>query len=354
MRVLEIGPSPYKAKGGMSTVIKGITEDSELNSKFDIDIHESYIDGHFIKRLGYSIYAFLIFFLKYRKYDIFHVHAASYGSTFRKGYYIRFLSKRGKKIILHIHGAEYLIFYDALSVKKKRIVQDIWIKTDTVVALSEQWKKKFEVIFNHPNIVVISNGIDTKQLEQGQCKVIQYRNSFLLLGRLCKRKGVYDIIQAVKDVKNIYPDIKIYMAGDGEVGQVKRKVFEEGVNDNIDVIGWVNFDEKIELLKRTATVVLPSYNEGLPMAILEGMAAGKVIICTNVGGIPDVVTNGKNGIIIEPGDISGLKKAIIRVMSDKEFDNQCFRENIKKINSYYSRKYMHDKLAVVFRETVKI
>lgn len=348
MKVLVIGPSLYKSKGGMATVIKGIADDAELNSKFDIDIHASYIDGNTVKRLVYSIYAFLSFLQKYKKYNVFHIHMASYGSTFRKGYYVRFLKKRQKKVILHIHGAEYILFYNNLHMKKKVIVQNIWMRADTVLVLSEQWKKEFEEIFNHPHIVVVHNGIAVEQFEQAKCKINQGRNSFLLLGRLSHRKGVYDIIEAVKGVKETHPNIKVYMAGDGEIEKVRHKVLEEGVEDNIDVVGWVDFNGKIELLKKVIAILLPSYNEGLPMAILEGMAAGKVIISTNVGGIPEAVSNEENGIIIEPGNIEGLKEALIKVMDNEKFSRNCMQENIKKVNRYYSQKHMHDLLSDAF------
>ena len=118
--------------------------------------------------------------------------------------------------------------------------------------------------------------------------------------------------------------------------------------DNIDVVGWIDFNNKIELLKKVIAVILPSYNEGLPMAILEGMAAGKTIISTNVGGIPEVVSDGENGILIEPGDILGLKEALIKVIENDEFRKKCFRENIKKIDNNYSQRHMHDMLSDLF------
>ena len=112
MKVLIVGPSPTRSKGGMATVIEEIEKDKMLNSQFKIDIFESYIDGNKLKVLLYSIFAFLKFYFTKKNYDIYHVHAASYGSTFRKGFYVRAIKKWGKKVILHIHGAEYMVFYE--------------------------------------------------------------------------------------------------------------------------------------------------------------------------------------------------------------------------------------------------
>lgn len=348
MRVLVIGPSPTRSKGGMATVIEEIKEDAWLNSKFDIDIFESYVDGSTIKRYFFSIWAYLYFILIYKKYDLFYIHMASYGSTFRKGYYIRFLKKRNKKIILHIHGAEYLLFYNKLSKKRKAIVNDIWAKSDLVIALSEQWKEKFGEIFKNSNIIVIHNGIDTEQYKCALCDITKYQNHFLFLGRLGKRKGAYDIIKAVYVIRDNYPQIKVYMAGDGEICKVKEEIEKAGLDEQIKVVGWVDFNKKIELLKKSSTVLLPSYNEGLPMTILEGMAAGKVIISTEVGGIPEVVKSGENGILIKPGDIDSLSNAICKVMDDNSFIQICSKNNTCKINRTYSMKIMHEKIAEAF------
>lgn len=347
-KILIIGPSINRSKGGMATVIEGIMADSKLNSNHCIEVHESYVDGNIIHRLIFSLIAYIHFMFIYNKYDLFHIHMASYGSTFRKGYYIRFLKKRNKKIILHVHGAEYIMFYNNLLEKKKKKVERIWLDSDVVIALSEEWKNQFEHLFNHKNIIVINNGIDTEQYEEAKCVTEYVRNNFLFLGRIGKRKGSYDIVSAIEKLSKKYPDILVYMAGDGEINEIKSLIDKKNLGNNIKVMGWINFENKIELLQKVCTVLLPSYNEGLPMTILEGMAAGKVIISTNVGGIPELVENNINGLIIDPGDIDGLCKAISKVIEEKEFAKKCSVNNLRKIEFDFSRKKMHEKINNVF------
>ncbi|MGJ0841788.1 glycosyltransferase family 4 protein [Clostridium tertium] len=349
-KILLIGPSPIKSKGGMATVIQGIMEDSELNSKKSIELHESYSDGNILFRLLFSIFSFIRFIFIYDKYKLFYIHMASYGSTFRKGYYIRFLKKRNKKIVLHVHGAEYLIFYNNLSENKKKKVQEIWENSNVVIALSEEWKMQFESIFSHKNIVVINNGIDAEKYEKGKCFVDKVNHNFLFLGRLGKRKGTYDIISAVEKLCHEYPDILVYMAGDGEINKVRNLVNEKNLEDNIKVIGWINFEKKIDLLKKVGTVILPSYNEGLPMTLLEGMATGKAVISTDVGGIPELVVNKQNGLIIHPGDIVALCQAMRKIVEEKEFVKECSANNLKKIYSQFSRKKMHNEINNIFNK----
>ena len=218
--------------------------------------------------------------------------------------------------------------------------------------MSNEWKLQFERLFNHKNIIVINNGIDNEDYEAGKCIVEEVRNNFLFLGRLGKRKGAYDIIYAVEKLIEKYPDIMIYMAGDGEINQIKNLIDEKKLNSNIIIMGWIDFNTKIELLQKVCTVLLPSYNEGLPMTILEGMAAGKMIISTNVGGIPELVENEINGIIINPGDVDMLSKAMVRVLEEKEFIKMCCDNNLKKIEKKFSRKKMHEKISACYERLV--
>lgn len=348
MKILEVGPSPKRSKGGMATVIDGILHDEQFNDEFNIDCHESYIDGRLFRRIIYSIYAYFKFRLIYKKYDLFHIHVASYGSTFRKGYYVRFLKKHGKKVVLHVHGAEYMLFYNKLNDRKKEIVNDIWKKSDVVVALSNEWKHKFEKTFHIPDIHVINNGVKVSEFSDAISDSVEYRDKFLFLGRLGERKGTYDILNAVERLKEDFPKLKVYIAGDGEIDKVKSIIEKKNLNENIEVLGWIDFKSKINIMKKVTTILLPSYNEGLPMTILEGMAAGKVIISTNIGAIPEVVINNQNGIIISPGDILSLKNAMEKVMIDDEFNIACSKNNVKRIDEYYSQKYWHSKLKNIF------
>ena len=352
MKILVIGPSPEKSKGGMATVISEIKNDKELNKEFDIDIFESYIDGNIIVRTIYCIYAYLKFYFTKRNYDIYHIHAASRGSTFRKGYYVYAAKKWGKKVIFHIHGAQYMEFYTELSEQKKRSVFNILHKADMVIALSDEWKNIFDTAFGLNNCVVLENGIVVTQYKESIVDVKKYRYSFLALGRLGKRKGTYDLIKAVQLAKENVPNIKVYLAGDGDIEKVKEIIKEKDLEKNLVVVGWIDLNEKLKLLKMVSTVVLPSYNEGLPMAILEGMAAGKGIISTRVGAIPEVISD-RNGILIQPGDIKALAKALITYAQDVDFLYLTSSENVVRVNERFSMQAMHSKLTDYYKLVVK-
>ena len=346
-KVLIIGPSPIKSKGGMATVIEEIQSDSKLNEQFHIDIYESYIDGNKLKILLFSAISFIRFYFTKRNYDIYHIHAASYGSTFRKGLYVKTAKRWGKKVILHIHGAEYMKFFEGLSDKKKHKIIGILKACDTVIALSQDWKKKFDSTFGLNNCEVLENGINVDRLKPAISDPSNHPHSFVMLGRLGERKGTYDLIEAIENVSKKIPDIKCYLAGDGDIDKCSSIIKEKHLDNNISIEGWADFDKKIKLLKKSSVLVLPSYNEGLPMAILEGMACGKAIISTTVGAIPEVVKE-ENGILVDPGDVKKLTDALLCFCSDEMLSRNTGTRNIKLINEKFSMAVMHKKLSKIY------
>lgn len=352
MKVLVIGPSPTRSKGGMATVIEEIEKDKRLNEQFDIDIYESYIDGSKFVRFFYSVYAFIKFYLTKRNYDLYHVHVASRGSTFRKGHYIDVIKKWNKKVILHVHGAQYLVFYDEISEKKKKRVVEILKKADMVIALSQDWKNKFDERFGLTNCRVLENGIDMERLAPAIQEPKIHQNAFVTLGRLGQRKGTYDLVEAVNIAHETVPNIKCYLAGDGDVEKIKELVKSKNLEDNIEVVGWANFDKKLELLQSVSTVVLPSYNEGLPMSILEGMACGKAIVSTTVGAIPEVI-NEERGILVKAGDVQALSEALVECAQNLTKVEKMSMANIDKIQKQFSMDVMHDQLSKYYESVSK-
>ncbi len=352
MRILEIGPSEAHSRGGMAEVIRGIRESEVLSGEFEVDSFPSYIDGSLPVRLLYSLYGYLRFLTCCRKYDLFHIHTAERGSTFRKNFYLRRVKRAGKKAVVHIHGAEYLTFYDGLDSRKKEMVADFFRRADLVLVLSDKWKEELEGRFQMSACQVLYNGVEPEKLQPAVSDPAEHRNSFLMLGRLGERKGTYDLIAAAELALRQNPALKLCLAGDGEVDRVRALVKEKGLEQNITVPGWIDGAEKLRCLREVATVVLPSHYEGLPMAILEGMAAGKAIISTTVGAIPEVVGE-ENGILIAPGDVPALADALLRCSGNPGLLADMSKNNREKVEREFSVRQMHQQLAAYYRQVME-
>ncbi|WP_394916331.1 glycosyltransferase family 4 protein [uncultured Robinsoniella sp.] len=343
MRVMVIGPSCKKCKGGMATVIQEMENDKGLKDDYEMRFFSSYIDGNKIIRALYTVFSLIYFLSVYNKYDLFHIHMASYGSTYRKGLYAYFIKKKNKKVIIHIHGGEFMVFYEKLNSKRKQQVVELLKNADLVIALSKEWRNRFEKIFALTNCVAINNGVDVSLFNEAIESVEKTERKFLVLGRLGKLKGTYDLIDSAEIAKTEFPDLKIYLAGDGEIEKVKRLVSEKKLDNTIKVLGWVDKKTKIKLLKKTSVLILPSYNEGLPMAILEGMASEKAIISTPVGAIGEIIKD-ENGILVTPGNCIELGNAIKKCCEDKNMVENMGKCNRNKIIQEYSLEIMHQKI----------
>lgn len=351
-RVLMIGPSINRSKGGMATVINDIREDVELNQKYDIDFLPSYRDGNIIVRILYSFIAFIEFCLIYKRYDLFHIHMASYGSTFRKALYVLMLKRRRKRVILHIHGGSYLAFYEGLSGKKKKFVIETLKKADLVIALSEQWKRDFEITFGIKNCIAVCNGINVETYKSAQPKGKEQEGNFLFLGRLSRKKGIYDLIDAIEKVVVSNKNIKCFVAGDGEIIKVSERIKSKGLEKYFEIAGWVEHEDKKRLMAKSSVMILPSYNEGLPMAILESMAAGLAIISTDVGAIPEVIQSNENGFLVQPGNVNELAAAITACLGRPESVAAMAQNNIQKVTDKFSLQHMHRQLMFYYEQVL--
>ena len=296
IKILMLGPA-RDVKGGMTSVVDSYY-DYGLDKEVELKYIETVNDKNSFSKILKIVKGFTIFILCIKKYDIVHIHMASRRSTFRKGKYVRIAKRKGKKVITHIHGAEYKKFYNECNNKEKEYVRKTLELSDKLVVLSEEWKEYFSNLVKKEKICVIYNSI---AIPNDFEKNTDTKN-ILFLGRFGKRKGIYDLIDVIEKICKEYPETKLFAAGDGEIENVRTIIKERHLENNIIILGWITGEEKEKYLKECCYYILPSYNEGMPMSLIEGMAYKNIPISTNTGGIPKVISNNQNGILIDAGD----------------------------------------------------
>lgn len=137
------------------------------------------------------------------------------------------------------------------------------------------------------------------------------------LGRLDARKGVDVLLRALALVVQQEPGVELTIAGDGAARPGLEALADElGLHAVVTFRGRFAHEALAEVLEGADVVVHPSLEEGLPVAVLEGMAYGKVVVATAVGGTPDVITTGENGMLVPPGDAAALAEALLTVVRD--------------------------------------
>lgn len=144
-------------------------------------------------------------------------------------------------------------------------------------------------------------------------------NVVLFLGRLEAAKGIYDVLDALARVREAVPDVRLVCAGDGDRAGVARYAERLGIADAVKFTGWVGPSGKRALLETAAAFVLPSYDEALPVSLVEAMSAGVPAIVSPVGGMSEAVQDGVSGLFVAPGDRAGLERRLKRVLLDRAF-----------------------------------
>lgn len=318
-----LGPDYKSSKGGISSVIKIYTS--------------LYSSSLFIPTTGGdSIYNKLFYFVKaiillplyvlFKGVNIIHIHGASNISFYRKTIFI-FLGKiLGLRIIFHIHGGGFKEFYNN---GNSKFIHYVLKKCHLIIVLSDQWLQFFKEDLGIKNVKVLNNVIDYPDVKKE--KTTSDKIQFLFLGHIYREKGIFDLIEVINENKNFYTEnIRLHIGG-GMFQTEALKIYlkENKLMNVIKFHGWVTGNEKNELLNSSDVFILPSYKEGVPISILEAMSYGLGVISTNVGGVPSIVLDYKNGILIEPGNKKMIKKSI-----------DFFIENPKKAREYgvYGRK----------------
>ena len=320
--------------------------DAGIEKKVDITYIETVNDKNAFSKILKMISGFLKFITCINRCDIVHIHMASRMSTFRKGIYVRIAKKKNKKVILHIHGAEYKIFYEKECTKKQqKYVINTLNLADKIIVLSEEWKEYFEKIIDKDKIIIIYNSI----LIPKDFKKDLDTQKILFLGRFGERKGIYDLLDVVEKLITDYPKLKLYAGGDGEIEKVQKIVKEKDINDNFEYLGW----EKEKYLKEVSFYVLPSYNEGMPMSLIEGMAYKNVSISTNVGGIPKVINNMNNGIIINPGDKDELYNNMKKLLDNDKLRKKLSNNARITVEEKFNINNNLDKLLNVYKSVLE-
>ena len=254
-------------------------------------------------------------------FGILHIHVASNASFTRKNVVAAVGHALGKKVILHVHGGGFADFFDHGSLPLKRRISARLAAADLVIGLSERWQSRLKSMSPGADVRVLTNPVDILAYTEAtrlrpQPKAAGGR--LLFLGALVKRKGVWDLVEAVARVAAERPDAILELAGSASSAELRRLIDTKAVNKNVRFLGWIQDDDKLAAFGRAHMLVLPSYIEGLPVVLLEAMAAGLPVVATRVGGIPDLVEDGVNGFLIEPGDVEALSESILRLLSDTE------------------------------------
>ena len=321
LRILQVGPLPPPV-GGMGTVIENLQKALQpacamrvLNNRKTTASDRRLYQGvaaqlRLLGRLLREIVSW--------RPDIVHIHTCSRFTFWRNGVDVALARLLGRRVVLHVHGAEFASFLDSLAPVRARAARWIFARCHRVVVLGQEWKRLLDAWAVPERVVVVPNGVPVEPLRE------QERDApftIVCLANYERRKGQRDLLDAVAQLRTERP-IRVALLGfESEPGQQAALLDQAarlGVGAQVTIPGPVMGKAKDAWWRRASCFCLPSYDEGLPMAMLEAMAHGLPVVVTRVGAIPEAVAHDREGLLYDAGDIPALAAHLQMLLDDPE------------------------------------
>ena len=349
IKVLMVGPD-RSVHGGISAIVNSYYE-AGLDRKVNLKYIGTMKEGSKLKKLMVAMGAYAEFLGSVRKCDLVHINASSDSSIMRKSFFVRAAKRRGKTVILHQHGGDFKNYYEnQISKSFRKYIKDTLDMADAMLVLTDSWKEYFGKLTDPGKIEVLPNAIVTRGEVEKNYSGSHDLHKLLFLGRICKDKGMDELLEAVDEIHEEEPDVKLYLGGIFEDGRYIAEVEERSTY--VKHIGWVSGEDKNKYLSECGIFVLPTYYEGFPVSIIEAMYSGMVAIASDVGGIPDIIKDGVNGLLVPSKDAGALKKCILGVMKDKALAERLKVSAHDKALNCYSMDVCMKKLVNIYNSLV--
>ena len=315
LAVLIISPGPM-TEGGITTVVRRVTEQLTGRSEVAVTWIASHRSGSSIEKIWQAFSGFFRACREMSHTDLVHIHSAARVSFFRKSIFYWLAKTYRRPVIWHMHSPndDFVNFFGRKGIIGSYI-RNVMSGCDRLVVLSHTWVELVSGILPKSRIQVIYNPIPSEADSLGH-SVDAREKRILYLAHLIQRKGYPLLIHAFAKIERQFPDWRLVFAGSGEVAEAEALCQQLGIAGKVEFLGWIREPDSIAELRRASVFALPSYQEGLPMGVLEAMANALPVVTTPVGGIPDVVRHNENGLLVEPGDIDALSAALCSLLAD--------------------------------------
>ncbi len=351
--------SDLSSKGGIASVVKtyyAINNKRGHPIKFQLLKTNYYKEKNKLFELILFISSLLtfIYLLSKSDIDIVHIQSSHGFSFFRKAIFLFIGRLFKKKNIIHVHSSNFYDFFIGKNILLSKFCQVVFNYTDLIIVLCKDWEIKIKKKYHLKSVITLHNPIILDKLNNKKYK--KNGLNILFLGFLIKSKGILDIIALIKKLQSTrIKNIKITIAGKGELEQniVNFCSNKNSLSNYFEFKGWVEGSKKKDLLQSADVFFLPSYNEGMPISILEAMSYNLPIIATKIAGVPELVMDGINGYLFKPGDIEGYYNALLELSKDRSKLLSMGRESLRIVKNF-DADIIFDKLLTIYNKILYI
>lgn len=312
-----------------------------LNLKHIVTVKKNRKYSKFIQSIVY--YYFLCLF---RKVSLCHIHMSERGSCDRAIVIIDISKMFNVPVIVHSHGSEIIGYYNSLNKASKEKFDLAMSYASRILILTPGWSEFWGKIVDADKLTIVPNGVEMQHIKKKKHK---YNNklNILFLGYVGDRKGTFDLVYAMKKIVDSYKktNVLLEIAGNGEIEKCRNLVNKLGLTNYINVLGWVDKEQKYKLLSKADILVLPSYFESFGIVALEAMAFKVPVVCGDKGFTKELINNGENGLIAETGNPIDIANKIL----EAEMNLSEMGENgYKKVHQYYSFEKVENQIKKIY------
>lgn len=360
-----VGPidSQGRFSGGINKILLALQNEEKVfeNNDYEFIFHNTCLISRSNKKVGnfslenfknaFKLFKSLKTELKENEYNAVYWHTSNKFALIKDLIIIKLLKKRNLKMLLHIHYSDI-----------NKIMFDSKLLNAFIINLFKTTINRFILMSDNVINDFVNFGIDKNKMccinnfyyfnKDTSINLNTNITKFMFIGSLDKRKGILDLISAFS-LLDYNENVFFEICGDFTDDIIKKKCYEIIENSNIQkqivFNGYINNDEKYDKYKECDCLILASYEEGLPLVILEAISMGLDIISTPVGSIPEVLKEYENCLYFNPGDISGLLENMSIVIKNKK------DSKIRSINNYkLSNKYNFNQFSTKLIECLDI
>lgn len=347
-RVLVVATS-RKTRGGITSVVKAHETGSQWK-KYHCHWVQTHRDGPSWRKKMYLVFAWVDFLIRVPFVDIVHIHGTSNSSGKRKLPFLKVAKLLNKKCIFHFHPANDTILFNTSS---KSILKEIFSLSDLIIVLSPQWERLIKEAFPDSNYHL--------RVLWNPCPMVNRlslhkKPQILYAGTLLKRKGYDVLLKAFSLIAYKHKEWSVVFAGNpymlkgiNELEDGKAIAERLNIEGQVQWLGWISGSRKDVVFNESSIYCLPSDGEGFPMGVLDAWAYGLPCVMTPVGGIPDIVEDGKNGLIFPIGDVNALAEKLDLLINNDQLRSSIVTESDKYVFGDFSTNVINSKLDDIYK-----
>lgn len=279
----------------------------------------------------------------------------SKSSLLRDPWFIRYAVRRGRKMVIHVHGG-LLLTSRSIPIGLKPILRWVFGLDVPFIVLSENERQTLVNRFGAKDVSVLPNCVDLQDAKEYEAENVPKDKNRPLnigyLGRIEPNKGISEMLAACLELAKEGVSFHLTLAGKEQTAGEYLPRFTHRLGNRFTYAGVVSGQRKRDFLRSLDVFLMPTYFEGLPMSLLECMSYGIVPVVTPVGSIPQVVADGVNGLMIRVKDVQSIVEAIRRLSEDRNLTDRLGSEARRTIFARFSPEAYVENLNAIYKKAL--